>query len=51
MTIRVKKNKTRMAVNDPQISINNIHVMHVQKAFMLIHGTIRDNSCFIIKRE
>ncbi len=41
-----------MTINDPQMAINNIHVTRVQKAFMIIYGTIRDNSCqYNIKRE
>ena len=34
-----------MPVNDPQMSINNIPVTQVQKAFMIIYGAIHDNSC------
>ena len=45
MAIYVNNNLTRMAVNAPRMAVNNIHVTQVQKAFMIIYGAIRDNSC------
>ena len=51
MAIYVNNNLTQMTINDPQMSINNIHVSQVQKAFTIIYMSIREEASTDCNRD